>query len=239
MARNIGGFGMLPAPKDGRDAGYRMLAAMPQVRELAGKPKPRTRAYTEGPQLDQGMKPHCVSFSGLGFMNAAPLMRSEGWETTTIYNECQRNDEWPGENYDGTSVRALMKVMSARGYISSYVWGHTVDEAIEWILGGYGTVIVGTNWYESMDEVPASGIMRLPGTMATPIGGHAYRWRWYDKKDRVFWVPNTWGYRWGTPKKGGSYTGWAKLRYEDAERLLREWGEIAAATQVKIKPVAA
>lgn len=232
MARNIGGFGMLAAPKDGRDFAYSFPRAMAAVNEVA-KPKARTRPYNEGPQLDQGMKPHCVAFSGLGFMGAAPLMRTENYETTTIYGECQRNDEWPGENYDGTSVRALMKVMSARGYISSYVWGQTTDEMIEWLVGGYGTIIVGTNWYESMDEVPADGVMRLPGTMATPIGGHAYRVRWFDKKEKLFWIPNSWGYRWGIPKRGG-YAGWAKMRVDDMARLIREYGEVASATQIKL-----
>jgi len=238
MARETGGFGRLVAPKDGRDFNFLMRSVMPQIRALTGKPKPRKRAYTEAKErLNQGNKPHCVSFSGKGNMLAAPLMSDPGYETTVIYNECQRHDEWPGENYDGTSVRALMKVLSDRGWISGYVWGQTVEEATAWMNGGYGTIIIGTNWYASMDDIGEDGFIKLPGSMATPVGGHAYRVNWYDAKKNGYLVINSWGYQWGIPRRTGDHTGTAYLRREDFERLLHEEGEITAPTQVKVKPV--
>lgn len=239
MARHIGGFGRLEAPRDGRDFNFLMRAARLQIIAAVGKPKPRARAYREGPILDQGMKPWCVEFSQRGFVNAAPLMKgieSLGTEGE-FYKECQRNDEWPGESYEGSSVRAGQKVALARKIIASYVWGQTVEEAMKWMNDGYGTVIVGTDWYQSMDDVGPDGFIKLPGTLATPIGGHAYRWNWYDKKKGGILVYNSWGASWGIPKKGGLFTGYAYLRVEDAERLLRESGEAAAPTQVSIKPV--
>jgi len=238
MARTIGGFGYVRAPQDGRDHRYRMAGAMVQMRALAGKPTPRKRQYTEGPILNQGMKPHCVTFSGLGFQNAAPMMRSDGFETTKAYDWCQRNDEWPGENYDGTSVRALMKFLQEFGYISNYVWGQSPQEAIEWMNGGYGTVIIGTYWYPQMDNVDSKGFIQFPGALATPIGGHAYRVNWYDKEKGGLLIVNSWGHNWGMQRRNGDLTGTAYMRIDDFARLLREDGEIAAATQQRIKPLA-
>lgn len=211
---------------------------MPQIAEaLAAKPKPRKKRYREGPLLNQGTKPHCVAFSGKGFLTGAPIMSSdENINTTELYGECQRNDEWPGENYDGTSVRALMKVLAARGEISSYVWGQTIDELIEWILGGFGTAIVGTEWFERMDEVDSKGFVQLPGTMATPIGGHAYRIVWWDRKLDAGLIRNSWGPLWGILKRNGERTGEAWIRRVDLDRLLKAWGEIAGPTQIKIRP---
>lgn len=235
MSRNIGGFGRLPAPTDARDLEFLMRSAMPQIR-AAAPPTPRKRAYTEGARLDQGMKPHCVAFSGLGFMNAAPLMKSDGFETQRVYDECQRVDEWPGENYDGTSVRALMRIMQSRGWISSYTWGSSIDEITAWMNGGFGTIIVGTNWYASMDEVDRAGFMRMPGSVATPIGGHAYRLNWYDKTKGGYLVVNSWGDSWGIVK-GTRQTGTAYMSREALARLLRESGEVAGPTQVPLKAV--
>lgn len=233
----IGSFGRLPAPPDGRDNLFRMASAMRQL-TAAAPPKPRKARYREGPLLDQGSKPHCVAFSGAGFLYGAPIMTKPGTvSTANIYNLCQKADEWPGENYDGTSVRALMKVLQAQEHINSYVWGQTVDEMVAWILGGYGTVIVGTNWYAEMDNVDADDVVQMPGSFAWPIGGHAYRIVWWDKKKDRALVRNSWGPLWGILKRDGTRSGEAWLTREAVERLLHEEGEIAAATQVRVKAV--
>jgi hypothetical protein len=234
MSREFG-LGRLVAPMDARNNQFRMLAAIPQVNAAVGKPKPRKKRYKEGELLYQGAKPHCVSYSGKGFMIAAPIMRAENYDTTEVYRACQDNDEWPGNNYDGTSVHALMRVLKDRGMISSHVWGQTVDEMNAWIMGGYGTAIVGTDWFPSMDEVDSKGFVNLPGVNATPIGGHAYRIVWYDKSEDAEIIRNSWGDKWGLLRKNGTRDGEAKIRRADFDRLRRAQGEIAAATQIKIK----
>jgi hypothetical protein len=240
------GLGRLQAPFDGRDTLYRMRAAAPQIVDALGAPKPRKAPYKEPVEpLNQGNKPHCVAFSGKGFMLAAPTMRDPGYDTTDVYRECQKIDEWPGEAYDGTSVRALMKILTAREWITSYVWGQTSAEAIAWMNGGFGTIIIGTNWYAEMDEVDDDGFIREPGPLSTPVGGHAYRVNWLDMKipikkaNRVgYLVPNSWGRLWGMRKRDGTRTGRAYMRPELFDRLMREQGEIAAPVQaLKIKPV--
>jgi hypothetical protein len=237
MARE-NAFGRLVAPVDHRDAGFQMRAAMPQMLAAVGAPKPRIHPYNEPKdRLNQRNLPQCVSYAGKGFMLAAPLMSDPGYDTQDVYNDCQRNDEWPGENYDGTSVRALMNVLKTRGWIKGFVWGQSVDDAIHWMNGGYGTIIVGTNWYLSMDEVDAKGFMLEPKPTDTPVGGHAYRVNWWDEKKQGFLIVNSWGHGWGMldPHNSGQMTGMAYMSRDLFTRLQAEDGEITAPTQVKIK----
>lgn len=233
---SLNNFGRLVAPKDANDLGYRMLAAMPQIVEQVGKPKPRKRDYNDGPLLDQGQTPQCVGYSIRGFLDGAPIMSkaNDGPSATVIYRTAQGMDEWPGTNYDGTSVRGGMKALQSFGQIKSYVWGQSVEEAIKWMNGGFGTIVVGTNWYAEMSDVDSNGFMREPASsMATPIGGHAWRWKWYDATKKAILMRNSWGHEFGFPKKGLP-SGYAWLRVPFAERLLREDGEIASPTQIKI-----
>lgn len=234
MPRHQGGFGRLVAPPDHRDQHYPMRAALAQLPTAP----PRKTAYHEGALLDQGVQPQCVSFAGKGFMLAAPTMRDPGYETTEVYHACQRADEWPGENYDGTSVRALMSVLKDRGWISNYVWGQTVDDARTWMNGGYGTVIIGINWYAAMDTVDAKGFVEEPAATATPIGGHALRLNWWDAIKQGFLLVNSWGHNWGIPLgPSGILSGHAYLSAGLLTRLLGEAGEIAAPTQTTVKKV--
>lgn len=226
-------FGRLVAPQDGRDQQYLMRAAMPQVK-AAVVPKPRKRAYNEGPMLNQGPHPFCVGYSAKGFLNAAPIMSKDYAKPSgsELYSLAQRLDEWPGENYDGSSVRGGMKALAQLGHIKSYVWGQTVDESLAWTNGGYGTLIIGTDWYELFDDIGADGFMRMPDQLSTPIGGHAYRLNWYDQKTRGFLVVNSWGVgSWGYKQSGKAWMSRELLAF-----LLHRDGEIAAPTQVKIRP---
>jgi hypothetical protein len=232
-------FGRLVAPADARDLNYPIRAAMHQIHALGAKPTPRKRDYVDGPLLDQGNAPQCVGYSTRDFINGAPIVTKVGVgpSATEIYKGAQGLDEWPGSNYDGTSVRGAMKYLQEQKLISSYVWGQTVDAAIEWMNGGYGTVLVGTNWYAEMSDVDANGFMREPApSMSTPIGGHAWRWKWYDAKKKGILMRQTWGHDYGF-KRAGQLSGYAYLRIDFARRLLREDGEIAAPTQVKIEPL--
>lgn len=233
-------FGRLAAPQDARDLRYRMSVAAPQIIAAAGKPAPRKRAYNDGPLLDQGQTPQCVGYSTRGFLDAAPIMSraNEGPEATAIYHGAQDNDEWPGTDYDGSSVRGAMKFLSSIGQISSYAWGQSVEGAIGWMNGGYGTCVVGTNWYAEMSDVGPDGFMREPAaSMVTPIGGHAWRWVWFDMKKNGILMRNSWGHDFGWQMPDGRLSGYAYLSLSLASRLLAEDGEIAAPTQVKIKPV--
>jgi hypothetical protein len=238
---SINKFGRLPAPQDARDLRFRLRSAMPQINAAAGKPTPRKRAYRDGPLLDQGPHPHCCGYAARGLLDGAPIMSKPSEEPTAvgIYREAQKRDEWAGEAYEGTSVRATVKYLAEVGAISSYAWGQDIDEAIAWMNGGYGTCLVGTDWFVEMSEVDANGFMREPATsLATPIGGHAWRLIWYDAKRKGLLMRNSWGHNFGWPlaRQPGLLSGYAYVRVEFMRWLLARWGEIAAPTQVKIKP---
>lgn len=235
---SLNSFGRLPAPPDARDLQYVMRAAIPQIKSATKPPKPRTRPYNTGPVLDQGRTSSCVGYSARSFLDAAPVMSkpSVGPSALAIYHGAQTMDEWPGTAYEGSSVRGGMKFLTSTGQVSSYVWGQSVEEAINWMNGGYGTCLVGTNWYVEMSDVDKNGFMREPApSLTTPIGGHAWHWIWYDVKKKGILMKQSWGHEFGF-LKAGQPSGYAYLTVDFAKRLLFEEGEIAAPVQILIKP---
>lgn len=238
---SVNKFGRLVAPKDGRDFAFRMRTAAPQIHATIGKPKARTHAYRDGPLLNQGDTPQCVGYSTRGFLDGAPLMlkADAGPSPTAIYRAAQQHDEWPGDAYDGTSVRGAMKALAALGHIGSYVWSASSADAIAWMNGGYGTCVIGSNWYAEMSDVDRAGFLREPAaSLSTPIGGHAFRLIWFDVKKGGVLMRNSWGHDFGLPDpKTGVPTGYAYLRPTFLARLLAEDGELAAPVQIKLAAV--
>lgn len=94
--------------------------------------------------MDQGSEGACVGF---GSTRAMMLLNRRRYDARWLYHEAQKIDEWPGENYDGTSVRAGMDVLRLEGH--RRVWGtHT------------GTInptegISENRWARSVEEVMA------------------------------------------------------------------------------------
>jgi len=237
MPRNV--FGRLRAPNDGRDYHYLMRNAMPQIK-AAVQPKPRKQPYHLGPVLDQGQTPQCVGYSFRSFLEAAPVMSKTGTSPTATecYQSAQRFDEWPNEDYEGSSVRGMCKAAMAGGLISGYTWALTLDEAVKWIIGGYGTLLIGSNWYSEMSDVDANGVMREPASsMSTPIGGHAWHLVWIDQKKQLFEMKNSWNHEFGKLDKNGEPSGLAYITPRLLQRLLDEDGEIAGPTQVRVSAV--
>lgn len=237
-------FGWLPPPPDGRDQRYRVRALKPQLQKV--QPGIRRRLpYRNGPLLDQGNSPLCVGFSTRGFLDGAPIMSKPSADPSpqVIYAMAQDRDEWPGTNYDGTSVHGACKALQDLGLIDAYAWNQTTEEAVHWIQYDYGTLLDGTNFYAEMAEVDRFGFMREPPpSMTTPIGGHAYRIVWFVKKldpnDSYFIMRNSWGHAFGwIDPKTKEPSGYAKMRVRLRERLQREDGESAGPTQLRLKPV--
>ncbi len=52
---------------------------------------------------------------GAGVCRALSLMNRERYDLFELYRQAQLQDEWPGENYSGTSVRAGLDVARDRG----------------------------------------------------------------------------------------------------------------------------
>lgn len=86
---------------------------------------------------DQGQEGACVGF---GCSRAMSLLNRVRYDGFWLYHEAQRNDDWPGEDYDGTSVRAGLEVLRTMGPmraraqlvssgdgIAEYRWATSVD----------------------------------------------------------------------------------------------------------------
>jgi len=137
-----------------------------------------------------------------------------------VYRDAQVVDEWPGENYNGTSVRAGAKVLADRGHIGEYRWAWDLETVVRALLD-VGPVVVGTNWYSGMFE-PNQGIIDISGTVA---GGHAYLLNGVNRNKGMIRLKNSWGRDWGS--RGHAY-----ISFEDMDRLIKEDGEACLALEI-------
>jgi hypothetical protein len=174
---------------------------------------------------NQGNTPQCVGYAWAHWIADGPVTHSgvqPPINPKTIYTEAQKVDEWPGENYDGTSVRGAAKYLKTSGKISSYLWAFDINTLINTILN-VGPVVVGTNWYNGMFYPDKTGLIRITGRLA---GGHAYVINGVDTRTQRFRIKNSWGKTWGQ-------SGHAYISYTDMTRLIRENGEICLAIENK------
>ena len=92
------------------------------------------------------------------------LLNRERLDAPWLYYEARKVDDWPGEDYSGTSVRAALDVLRARGHrrpgatnpdpamgIAEFRWARTVDQVLACLLGPMAT---GTSMHERLGAVP-------------------------------------------------------------------------------------
>jgi hypothetical protein len=168
-------------------------------------------------RLDQGNDGACVGFGNTHRIAALPI--SFGGATNDyalkIYHEAQKIDPWEGEDYEGTSVLAGVKVAQRLGHFSQYRWCFSVDDYLR-AVAHEGPVIVGSSWFNDMFEPDERGLLHPTGSNA---GGHCWIIRGLTLKPGgarsgvgpVFRMTNSWGSGWGT-------NGEAWITVEDFER---------------------
>lgn len=227
-------IGRLCVP-DGRDRDYPMR---PEATDHEGQDA-LNRGYrywwADGWWGDQWYTPQCVAYAWLHWAEDGPTthhprvpnrqasVMAQGQailNPDTVYREAQKIDEWPGEDYDGTSVRAGAKILQRHGYITEYRWTWDLDVMAEAILVE-GPVVVGTWWYESMFYPDDDGLITVGGNTA---GGHAYLVNGVNRNEGKFRIKNSWGREWGN-------NGFAWISFDDMGRLLDEYGEACLAIE--------
>lgn len=213
------GLGRMPS-EDEKDKFFLMRSLLEQ------KEAPeRTYRYwnANGWWGDQGSLPHCVGYSWTHWIEDGPITHKGPApiiNPSVLYKEAQRVDEWAGENYDGTSVRAGAKALQSRGLITNYLWAWDVNTVAQAILTT-GPVVVGTNWYNQMFYPDQYGKIYIYGRS---VGGHAYLLNGVNTKTRMFRIKNSWGQNWG--RKGHAF-----ISFDDMQRLIDEQGEACLAVE--------
>lgn len=200
---------------DERDSLYPLKVRKAELRSY--------KYYRTGPVLDQGATPTCVGHAWRQWLSSAVMMTKGGFSAFDIYDGAKQNDEWGGENYDGTSVRGGAKFLQQSGRIVEYQWAQTLDDMKKWLLSGSGTLVAGTNWYTDMFSPDSMNFLIPSGRIA---GGHAYLLIGYSSQRDSFRMINSWGADWGD--KGRAW-----IHSESMKKLMDE-GEFCAAIEKKV-----
>lgn len=194
---------------------------------------PKPRLWTPADPTDQQAEGACVGHGITAELRATPVRvdpsrlgkaAALGLPTATpdafasgLYKRAQRFDEWPGENYEGTSVLAGAKVAVELGAYGEYRWAFGAPDVA--VALARGPVVLGIPWYAAMYDAPG-GILRVGGEN---VGGHCICCIGFDPNHpdlggAAFAVVNSWGKDWGR-------NGVAWIAATDLALLLREDGE--------------
>lgn len=197
------------------------------------------RNWAVGTTLDQGSEGACVGFGWTGELLASPRPKEVSADVGNryargVYYEAQQIDRSMGWHFSsGATVLSGAKAIQRRGHMVEYRWGFSIED-LRAAVTLEGPVVIGIDWYDSMYRPPASGLMRVNGSI---VGGHCLIVVGYhpgmriagedwSKRYRVFKVLNSWGSDWG--KSGKAY-----MRYEDMRDLLQAGGEQCVPMQRK------
>lgn len=190
------------------------------------------------PILDQGREGACTGFA-LATVAHYLLAKRYGLNNLTpvspwmLYAMAKRYDEWPGEDYEGSSARGAMKAWHKHGVCSDRLWTHRsgkvkrdltgtqASDASQRPLGAYyrvnhkdlvamhsaiaevGILYATGLVHEGWERIDSDGAIPLKETIR---GGHAFALVGYD--ERGFWFQNSWGNTWGK-------NGFALITYDD------------------------
>ena len=223
----MSGLGRIHIP-DARDKRFPMRAPRTQ----------RTWRYwtVPGEVNDQGNTSHCVGHSCEAWLRAYPIVNAypDRLDPADIYHAAQKVDQWPGEAYEGTSVRAGMDTLRSWGFVERYTWAWDVGTIAAHLLE-VGPVVVGTTWTYGMFTPDRWGYIHPDGGSA---GGHAYLLVGCNRKRKnpdgtrgAFRLQNSWG-NWGDPRPN-SAPGRAWISFADMQTLMDDYGEACAAVEIK------
>jgi len=191
----------------------------------AARPRSYTWAVPGGLFLDQGSEGACTGFAVAHEAAARPVSVKSitNQIARDIYHRARELDEWPGEDYEGSSVIAAIKAGQEKGWYEEYRWGFSLLDALL-AISYRGPGIAGLNWFTGMMNTDSNGFIRPTGVVE---GGHAILVRGVSVKGKYIRLRNSWGSDWGI-------NGDCFLSFEDFERLLHEDGEFCIPVKRKL-----
>ncbi len=186
--------------------------------------------------LDQKSEGACTGFAVAAAINL--LNQRAGRDIVVsarmLYEMAKRNDEWPGEEYDGSSLRGAIHGWKNMGVCKEDLWQYRVGsnkgsltiemarDARNNTIGAYyrlkpvisdfhaalnetGVIAVSAKVHKGWDD-PEYGIIEYHKNKG---GGHAFVIVGYN--DKGFWIQNSWGKSWGDNGVAlWSYEDWVK-----------------------------
>lgn len=185
------------------------------ISALVGAAPLRSYTWSIDVQLDQGAEGACVGFGWAHELAARPAVVPVTNDVArSIYREARQLDEWPGEDYDGSSVLGGAKAVARRGFMAEYRWAFSTEDVLR-TLGHRGPVVCGTWWYRGMVEPNSAGRVEMTGEI---VGGHCWLARGVNVKRGLVLCRNSWGAEWG---HFGDFT----LTFDQLDALLSDEGE--------------
>ena len=187
--------------------------------------------------LDQGTEGACTGFALTGVINLLNIKRGQAFEASPrmLYEMAQKHDEWPGEDYEGSSCRGAIRGWKNMGVCGDDEWEFIANQPGELTieramaarqnpLGAYYRLRPNiVDYHAALNEVDAIFVSarvhsgwfnpKTDGDSLSiiqpdpePAGGHAFAIVGYNAIG--FIVQNSWGEKWGTQ-------GFAIWRYAD------------------------
>lgn len=189
------------------------------------------------PILDQGREGACTGFGLATVANYLLIKRKvipdrNRVSARMLYQMARRYDEWPGEDYSGSSARGAMKGWYKHGVCGEECWPYAEIEdlylndtrsadALLRPLGAYyrvnhkdlvsmhaamaevGVLYATARVHDGWQNVKGDGKIAQSNKI---LGGHAFAIVAYD--ERGFWIQNSWGDKWGL-------NGFGLITYDD------------------------
>jgi hypothetical protein len=192
-----------------------------------------SRPYTywwHGNRLNQGDTGTCVAHGCVHLVENSPILPAGTLNPFDLYREIVLLDEWSENDSEaagtennmqfGTSVRAGMKALQARGLVSEYLWAWDAETAARWVWTK-GPIVIGINWYEGFDEPDSDYLVEATGGIR---GGHCVVMDGVNMTTRTLRFLNSWGPQYANK-------GVARMSFDTFQRVLEEDGECAMAVE--------
>jgi len=193
--------------------------------------------------LDQEGEGACTGFGLAGVINLLNQRRDKIRTASPrmLYEMAKKYDQWPGENYEGSSCRGAIKGWYNMGVCTDELWPYVENDndhnltvarakdARKNTLGAYyrlrhdlvdfhcalnevGALYVSANVHTGWRKSRITNNDHIPFESEV-LGGHAFAIIGYN--DKGFWVQNSWGADWGD-------NGVALWFYEDWQKNIKD-----------------